>query len=226
MSTVLITGANRGIGLAFARAYAADGWHVHAACREPDQANDLNAIEGEVQTHGLDVADADSVVELARELEDISLDVLINNAGVGGGDGRSFGELDYAMFAHVLDVNVLGPLRMAEAFTPHLEIDRGGVLANVTSGLGSIENNTGGMIKYRTSKAALNQAMVTVAHELVDRGIVTILVHPGWVRTRMGGDHANLAPEEAVEGMRQVIANAKPADNGRFFRYDGSNLPW
>jgi len=226
MSTVLITGANRGIGLAFVGAYAADGWHVHAACRAPEQARELNAVEGEVQVHGLDVTDEHSVAELARDLEDISLDVLINNAGVGGGDGRSFGDLDYAMFAHVLDVNVFGPLRMAEAFTPHLERDRGGVLANVTSGLGSIRNNTGGMIKYRTSKTALNQAMVTVAHELIDRGIVTILVHPGWVRTRMGGDHANLAPEESVEGMRQVIARARPADNGRFFRYDGSDLPW
>lgn len=226
MPTVLITGANRGIGLEFATRYAQDGWRVVAACRDPDGAADLARLPGAVEVRRVDVADDASVRALADALKDEPLDLLVNNAGIGGKEGGEFGAIDYRAFARVIEVNTFGPIRMAEAFAEHLARGSGKRHAVITSRMGSIGAATGGRIQYRTSKAALNMAMATAARDLAARGIVTVLLHPGWVRTRMGGDGAAVSPGDSVAGMRAIIDRLKADDNGRFYNYDGAELPW
>ena len=228
MPSVLVTGANRGIGLAFVHSYVADGWRTFAACRDPGRAADLAAIEpgGRMSVHRLDVADSGSVGALARELDGESIDVLINNAGVGG-PGAPFGRLDYDDWVRTLTVNTLGPVRVSEAFRPHVGRGGGRVIAAITSGLGSIgDNASGGWLAYRTSKAALNMAFRTLAHELSADGISLLLLAPGWVRTDMGGPGGNLAPDESVRRMRTILDGAGPDKAGRFLNHTGGELPW
>jgi NAD(P)-dependent dehydrogenase (short-subunit alcohol dehydrogenase family) len=230
MPTVLITGANRGIGLALARGYAAEGWRVYACCRHPDKAKDLKALKeasGErVAIHRLDVTDGLKVANLARELAEEAIDVLINNAGVGGPCG-GFGETDYDRWQPVLAVNTFAPLRMAERFVEQVARGERKLIVNISSKMGSIAANVSSdSIIYRASKAALNQVSKCLSVALAPRGITVILFHPGWVSTDMGGSEAPVTPEDSAAGIRAVIARATPADNGRFFNYDGEELPW
>ena len=226
MPTILITGANRGIGLEFAHQYAHAGWNVHAACRKPDAATALHALPG-VTVHKLDVSDRKSIDALAAEL-DIPLDVVIANAGVMGGDiaRQNFGNLDYATWEDVMTVNLYGAVRTAEAFTPHLE--RGGQkkLAVISSQMGSITDTSAGFTMYRTSKAALNMAMTAAATGLRQKDIAVGIFHPGWVKTDMGGPGAKLTVHESVEGLRQQIDAIEPTDQPAFLNYAGDVLPW
>jgi NAD(P)-dependent dehydrogenase (short-subunit alcohol dehydrogenase family) len=230
---VLITGASRGLGLELARQYAADGWSVHAACRRPDAASELQALAGastggEVHVHPLDVTRSESVRQLAAELAGASIDLLLNNAGVLGArdSGQQFGSLDYERWLDVLDVNTLGPMRVAETFADMVAASDGKLVVTITSGMGSIEQNSGGYYLYRTSKAAVNCAMRGLAQDLRARGVIVALLHPGWVRTDMGGRSASLSPEESVAGMREVIAGLGPESSGRFFDWQGRTIPW
>jgi NAD(P)-dependent dehydrogenase (short-subunit alcohol dehydrogenase family) len=222
----LITGSNRGIGLEFARSLAADGWHVHACCRYPDKAKALKEVEGDIVHHRLDVTDGLRVASLARSLVDEPLDLLINNAGIyGPRDG--FGKTDADAFEEVLRVNSLAPLRMAERFAEHLANSERKLLVNISSRLGSIAcNESGGSYIYRASKAALNMVGKGLAADLAPRGITVVMFHPGWVKTDMGGQEADITPAESVAGMRAVLERVTPADSGRFFSYDGSEIPW
>lgn len=224
MQTVLITGSNRGIGLEFVRQYAADGWRVIATCRNPIGLGDLATTAGDIQVHGLDVTDHAQIDRLAGELSAIKIDLLINNAGVYGPlDDDS----DHDAWSQVMRVNAMAPLRIANAFAGHLAADGGGMIASVTSKMGSIaENTSGGAYIYRSSKAALNAAMVSLSHDLRADGIIVAVLHPGWVRTDMGGVNGLIDPPASVAGMRRVLAGLKPADSGGFFAYDGARVAW
>jgi len=231
MPTVLITGAGRGIGLEFVRQYAADGWRVLACCRSPASADELNAIaadsDGRVTLHRLDVDDGDSVAGLGTELGAVPIDVLINNAGVMSQRGARRGDMDYAAWEDCLRTNVLGPMRVSEALVDNLTAGDQKKLITISSRMGSIGLNAApDSIVYRSSKAAVNMVMKCLANDLGGLGITTLCFHPGWVRTDMGTARADIAPEDSVAGMRQVIDGLAPADNGGFRNYDGAVLEW
>lgn len=231
MATVLITGTNRGLGLEFCKQYAEDGWRVLACCRNPQRASELTALAQrytDVQIHALDVTDFAQIDRLAAQLWNTPVDVLINNAGIYGDSPRhGFGELDYAMWTRTLAVNAQAPVKMAEAFLPHLALGANKLLVTITSLMGSITDNTsGGSIIYRSSKAALNAAMKSIALDLQDRGIGVLLLHPGWVKTDMGGPNALIDAASSVAAMRKTIAGFTINRSGSFLKHDGAPLPW
>jgi len=227
MPTVLITGANRGIGLEFTRQYAADGWRVIATCRDPARARDLRGLEGTVDVLALDVTDHAQVQGLAKKLKRDPIDVLLNSAGIYGPRPVPFGGVDYGAWAEVFRVNAMAPLKVCECFVDHVAHSDQKLMVAVTSRMGSIGgNDSGGSYIYRSSKAALNQVMKTLSVDLRPRGISVVVLHPGWVRTDMGGPSAAIDTPESVTGMRAVIAGLGPADNGCFYNYDGAEIPW
>jgi len=227
MPTVMITGANRGLGLEFTRQYAADGWTVIATCRDPFNPGELATIDGDIQVHGLDVGNHPQVDRLARDLGDTAIDVLINNAGIYGPRDYDAETIDYAAWEEVFRINTFAPLKVATAFADH--VSQGGHMkvVTVTSKMGSIADNTsGGNYIYRSSKAALNAAMRSFAVDISGRDVISVVVHPGWVRTDMGGPSGLISAAESVSGLRAVITSLSPADSGKFFNYDGSIIPW
>jgi NAD(P)-dependent dehydrogenase (short-subunit alcohol dehydrogenase family) len=231
MPSVLITGGNRGLGFEFAKQYAADGWRVYAACRDPGNASDLRRLaetkEGLVEILALDVTDLASVRAAAAKLEGRAVDLLLNSAGIGGPPRQTVGTIDYGAWAKVLDVNTLGPARMTEAFADNVARSNRKLIVTITSGMGSIADNTsGGSIAYRSSKAAVNMVMRSLAIDLAPRGISCVLVNPGWVRTDMGGANATLAPAESVAALRRLIESLGPPQSGKFFHYDGREDAW
>jgi NAD(P)-dependent dehydrogenase (short-subunit alcohol dehydrogenase family) len=231
MPSTLITGANRGLGLEFARQYSADGWQVYAASRDPSPASELrqmaDASGHKLRTIALDVTDLTSVKAAAAELEGIAIDVLLNNAGVGGPRGQSIGNIDYETWARVLDVNTLGPMRVAEVFVDNVAQSERKLIVTITSGMGSIADNTsGGAFAYRSSKAAVNMVMRSLAIDLAPRGITCVVINPGWVQTDMGGSHATLTPAAAITRLRRLIETLGPAQSGKFFNYDGREYAW
>jgi NAD(P)-dependent dehydrogenase (short-subunit alcohol dehydrogenase family) len=231
MPSTLITGANRGIGLEFARQYLADGWQVYAACRHPDSASELRRLaddsDDKVQIQALDVTDPVSVQAAAAELEGQAIDLLLNNAGVGGARGQTIGNIDYEVWAKVLDVNTMGPLRVSEAFVDHVAKSERKLIVTLTSGMGSLADNTsGGSIAYRSSKAAVNMVMRSLAIDLASRGITCVVVNPGWVQTDMGGANATLTPAKSVTALTRLIETLGPAQSGKFFNYDGCEYAW
>ncbi len=222
--TVLITGANRGLGLEFARQYAADGWNVIGTARKPADADALEALD--VRILQLDVADRDSVASLAESLGEDPVDLLINNAGIFPRESRIL-SVDIDDYMRTLAVNTAGPVLVTAAVLPNLQRGELKKIVNITSRLGSIEYNTqGGFYGYRESKAALNMFTKTLASELGADGFICLTLHPGWVSTDMGGPSAPLTPEQSVSGMRTVIANLKPEDNGAYRSYEGEPVPW
>ena len=225
MPSLLITGANRGIGLALLRGFAADGWRIHACCRQPDKAKDLKAVAGDISLHRVDVTDGLRVASLARELADEAIDLLINNAGIYG-PRAGFGETDFDDWLKVLSVNTLAPLRLVERFVEHVGRSDHKLVVNVSSRMGSISQNSGGAYIYRSSKAALNAVAKGLAADLAARGITVVAVHPGWVQTDMGGAEADISAEESAGGLRRVIDGLTPEDSGRFLNHDGTEIPW
>ena len=220
MKTVLVTGANRGIGLEFCRQYALEEWRVLACCRHPSK--DL-ALPG-VEIYPLDVGDPAQIQKLAGRLSGESVDLLINNAGIYP-DSGNFGEIDYEKWMRAFEINAMAPLRMAEAFVNL--IARSGTIATLTSKMGSLADNTsGGEYPYRSSKAAANMVMRSMAIDLKAFGIISVALHPGWVKTEMGGPSALISVEQSVSGMRRVIERLAPADSGKFLSYDGLEIPW
>jgi NAD(P)-dependent dehydrogenase (short-subunit alcohol dehydrogenase family) len=224
MPSVIITGANRGLGLEFARQYAAAGWRVVAACRRPAEARELARVN--VERVALDVADLASVEAIGDKLAGQPIDVLINNAGVYG-DGQTFGAIDAKAWDHVLRVNAIAPIKMAESLLPHILAGERKTMVFITSLMGSIgDNRSGGSILYRTSKAALNAAVKCLSFDLQPKGIRTVLLSPGWVKTDMGGPGAAIDPSTSVGGMRRVIDGLGPETHGTFLDYTGASLPW
>lgn len=229
--TVMITGANRGIGLEWTRQYAESGWTVIASCRHPEEADDLKALarkHPQLSVHRLDVTTADQLRTLQLDLRDARIDVLLNNAGVYLDrfmDG--FGGIDYDVWLRTFAVNTLGAVRVSETFIEQVSRSEKKQVVATSSHMGSIADiGAPGSYAYRSSKAALNAAMKGLSHALSPRGVGVLLLHPGAVKTRMGGPESTLTPEESVRGMRAVVDNFKPAMSGRFFRHDGEEIPW
>ena len=226
--SVLITGANRGIGLEFARQYAAAGWRVHACCRHPEAAAELVALKGQdLSVHRLDVADPAGIATLAQELKGQTLDLLLNNAGTYGPAATGFGRLQSEPWLDAFRINSIAPLLMVQAFLEHLEAGRGRTIATLTSKMGSMsDNGSGGSYVYRSSKAALNAALKSLSLDLAPRSLKVLILHPGWVRTDMGGPHGEIAADESARRLRALIAGATAQDSGRFIDIDGSTIPW
>ena len=191
LPNVLITGANRGLGLEFARQYLSAGWQVYAACRDPASASELRQLAEDVgdklRILAMNVTDAQSVNAAAAELDGQAIDLLLNNSGIIGPQGQTIGNIDYDAWAEVLDVNTLGPMRVSEAFVERVARGDRKLMVTLTSGMGSLADNTsGGSIAYRSSKAAVNMVMRSLAIDLASRGITCVVVNPGWVQTDMG----------------------------------------
>ena len=225
---VLITGANRGLGLEFTKQYAADGWSVLACCRHPQSALDLQALaaaHSNIKIHALDVADFAQIDALAVQLKDESVDVLINNAGVY--PASSFGDTNYDDWANGFKVNSMAPLKMAESFVQHITRSQLKKIATITSKMGSIDDNTSGeSYSYRSSKCAVNMVMKSLSIDLKPYGISVVTLHPGWVQTDMGGSNALISAQTSVSGLRKVIADLSPDTTGQFIAYDGKAIPW
>ena len=227
MPSVLITGANRGLGLEFTRQYAADGWRVFAACRDPAGARDLAAVEGDVSAETLDVDDGPQVAALANKLSGQPIDVLINHAGIYGPKDVTRDTVVYDAWGQVFRTNAMSPLAVSAAFAANVAQGGQKKIITLSSIMGSIaENDSSGDFIYRSSKAAVNAVMKSLAGDLKSEGITVAVLHPGWVRTDMGGPEGAIEAPESVTGMRAVIAGLKESDSGRFLNYDGTEIPW
>lgn len=225
---VLITGSNRGIGLEFVKQYAADGWRVLACCRDPQQAAELKilaAANTRIKILPLDVADFAQIEALAKQLKHEKIDLLINNAGIFPDPSAGMTHTDNWLAA--FKVNSMAPLKMAEAFSPHLAASQLKKIATLTSKMGSIDDNSsGGSYIYRSSKAAGNMVMKSLSIDLQPKGIAVVTLHPGWVKTAMGGANAAVDTNASVAGMRQVIADLSLSNSGQFMAYDGKVINW
>ena len=227
---VVITGANRGIGLGLVRAYAARGAEVDAAARKPAEAKELQALAresgGKIRVHELDVRDDAQVAALAAALRGAAVDVLINNAGIAGDWSTTLATFDVEEALRCFDTNALGAIRVTRALIPNLRAARGKVI-NMTSRMGSIgDNGSGRGYAYRMSKAALNMATRNIAHELKGFGGIAVTLHPGWVKTAMGGEGA---PEEIADAVARLVSSIDrfaAEHSGRFWHANGEELPW
>ncbi len=231
MATVLITGANRGLGLEFCRQYAAEGWDVIACCRRPELAADLYKLAQQysaILVEALDVADFGQIDTLSRKLSDCPIDVLINNAGIYSDfNSGGFGQLDYQAWNQSFLINTQAPVKMTEAFLPQIKRSDKKLIVNISSLMGSMaDNGSGGSILYRSSKAALNAAMKSLSISLKNQSIGVLIFHPGWVKTDMGGPNALMDVEPSISGMRTVINNFTLDQSGCFIKYDGTSMPW
>jgi len=232
MNSVLITGSNRGLGLEWVQQYAREDWRVLATCRYPEQASDLQALANQadnISIHRLDVTSHEELAALAKELDNKPIDVLINNAGVyheqWGQD--PLGHINYDNWQHTFAVNTLGPMRVSEALIKNVARSQRKLIVSITSHMGSIADITSGNdYAYRSSKAALNASMKGLSIEVRELGVGVLLLHPGWVRTRMGGESAPLSTQQSVNGMRRLLDSFNLSSSGAFFRYDGTAMPW
>ncbi len=230
MSTLLITGANRGIGFELTRQLIARGDQVIATCRAPDTAEDLQALAAAHQTLTilpLVVTDAASILAAKQSIGTRVIDILINNAGIIGPKRQSTLDMDFDGFLETLDVNTLGPLRVLQAFLPNLEPSVWPRALTITSRMGSLTASPAtDRIAYRASKAALNRLMIAAAGDLKSRNIAVAVAHPGWVQTDMGGAQAALSPSESARGLIEVVDHMTLSNTPRFFDHDGSTISW
>jgi NAD(P)-dependent dehydrogenase (short-subunit alcohol dehydrogenase family) len=229
MTTVLVTGANRGIGLEFVTQYGAEGADVIACCREPAKADALNALvktARNVRVAALDVSDPKSVAALRKDLGDAPIDILINNAGISGPRGRTEGDFPFDAIAQVFAVNSIAPVMVASALRENLKLSKDKKLVTITSQLGSIANHGGGASAYNASKAAVNSFMRGLSISWAKDGISVGIFHPGWVSTDMGGASAPVTPPQSVTGLRARIAELSPQNSGTFRDYAGKEIAW
>ena len=234
--TTLITGANRGIGLEFTKQYLQKGWKVIATCRNPDRADELNNLKKNYPDHlsimQLDVIDHNRIDELALQLSDTPIDVLLNNAGISGGStNQIFGTMDYTVYEDVLAVNTIGPMKMAEAFYPHVKDSQLKKIITVSSSEGSIDKafkRGARLFFYRSSKTALNMLMVNLALQLKSRGIAVGMVNPGATDTDFmtGLPFPMRPPEVAVADMIRNIENITVDNTAAYVNYNGKTIPW
>lgn len=230
MATVLITGTNRGIGYKFAEKFLLRGDRVLATCRNVEAAQELRQLG--VAHPGLvilelDLSSSESLQNLPNLLNGEAIDILLNNAGVYGPKNTSFGSVDGPTWASVLQINAIAPLLLTQLIIDNLRKGRDKKLLYVTSKMGSIDDNGGGgSYVYRSSKTALNCVVKSLSIDLADEGFTAAVLHPGWVRTDMGGPNALIDTNTSVSGMMQVIESLGVEQSGSFFNYDGSIIPW
>jgi NAD(P)-dependent dehydrogenase (short-subunit alcohol dehydrogenase family) len=233
MSSVLITGANRGLGLEFARQYAADGWDVIATARNPKSSEELQRLakNKNVFLHDLDVTRDESVKQLAETLGGKPVDLLVLNSAIYTRNGNKLGELNFAGWRESFETNVLGAIRVAEALIENVAASNRKQIVAISTGMGSLQAlgstiEFGIAYQYRTSKAALNMTMSILAKEVEPRGISVVIFSPGWVQTDMGGANAALTPEQSIGGMRKVLEGNPMELTGKFLGHDGATWPW
>ncbi|YCO04600.1 SDR family oxidoreductase [Vibrio sp. VNB-15] len=226
--TVFITGANRGIGLSLTELYLQQGAKVHATSRNLTDSKELHALASRYNTlvlHELDVTDYQRVAQLASELP--AIDLLINNAGYYGPKGYGFGNTDIEEWRQVFEINTIAPLKLVESFYPLLQQGQAKKIACISSKVGSMtENTSGGGYIYRSSKAALNSVVKSLSNDLTDEGFTVLALHPGWVRTAMGGPNALIDTQTSAAGLAKVIEQSTQENSGQFINYDGTELPW
>jgi NAD(P)-dependent dehydrogenase (short-subunit alcohol dehydrogenase family) len=220
LSTILITGASRGLGRELARQYAEEGWRVIGTVRE--RAANIPGVDAAQ----LDVTDRGQIEALAARLKGVPIDVLFCNAGITGQRGMALGSFDYGEWEKVLRVNLLGAAAVIEALIDNVAASERRTVALMSSRLASIAETSGMTLPYSTSKAALNLLAKGLAATLAPRRVIVVALSPGWVKTDMGGESAPLAAETSVRGLRKVLAGLKREDSGKFLSYDGSTIPW
>jgi len=233
---MLITGANRGIGLECTRLFSADAsWRIYASCREPQRALQLQSLArgcaADLRILALDITDSLSMQAAVGRLRDEAgrLDLLINNAGIfpkGTHQSQRLGALGAEALTQVIATNAVAPLLLTQACRELLQGGEEACVVMVSSGMGSLARAGGNAYGYRMSKAAMNMAMRVLAHDPAMDGVHSFAVHPGWVRTDMGGAAADISARESAQGLQALITNRKARDSGKFFRYDGMELEW
>jgi len=228
METILITGANRGIGLELTKRFLAVGSNVIGTCRSPEQANALAdlAKSASLTIHQLEVSDADAVGHLSDQLGKQPIDVLVNNAGIMGGDRQSIDDMDYSAWVEAFEVNTIAPFRLITTLRDNLQQSSNPRAVTLSSQMGSLNRKSKGSHAYRSSKAAVNKVMQVLSMELEADGIVVCPVHPGWVRTDMGGNAADISVEESGAGLFNLINSLTMAHSGRFWTWEGEEHPW
>ena len=238
MSNIMITGANRGLGLGFAKKFAQNGWNVLAMCRNLDNIDGLNALSKKfsVSINYLDVLDYSSIEESAKTLKDVPIDILLNNAGIQGAIPQNYYNIDYDEWVKVFSTNVMSTMKVSQSFINNIEASKKKLIVNVSSGTSSINqkkiitskpsSDKGELYLYRTSKTALNMISRCMAWELMPRGVAVVLLGPGWVRTRLGGPKAKLSIDESINNCYPLINSWTIKNTGSFYLYDGSKIPW
>ena len=231
LKTVLITGANRGIGLEHVKAFAARGVRVFATARVPGEAVELHALSsahaGGVMVLPYDAADPDAPARLKATLTNTPIDILLANAGMMGDRQTSFGAVDVEEVLQLVRINALAPLKLVEALADNVAQSTRKLIAFQSSLMGSVgDNGSGGYYAYRVSKGALNMVAKSVANDLRSHGVIAVALHPGWVKTRMGGASAPVTLAQSVAGQQRLFDQLLPSDSGQFFNYDGKQLPW
>lgn len=228
--TILITGANRGIGLELTRQYAEAGWRVYACCRHPGKGiklNDLTQEYDQISIHKLDVTDHAHIQGLAKELKNQPIDILFNNAGVYGQDDAHFGNTDVDQWLDCFRINSIAPMKMMEAFAANVAQSETKLIATMSSKMGSMaDNGSGGSYVYRSSKAAVNAVMKSAAIDLAPQGIKVAILHPGWVLTDMGGPNAEITVQESARNLQGILEGVTMENSGSFFDIDGTVIPW
>lgn len=227
MNTVVITGANRGLGLEFCRQYLEKDYRVIATCRDKNKAESLNRLDCQQLTIAqLDILDQQSVSELGQSVSEKSIDLLINNAGVYGGSSQHLDGLELQQWLTTVQVNAMSPMFLTRTLLPQLKRSSDPKVAFLTSKMGSMgDNGSGGSYIYRSSKAALNACIKSFSVDYAN-AIKTVALHPGWVRTDMGGPNGLIEVEESVSGLIQVIDQLDFVNSGRFLDYQGKTIPW
>ena len=233
----LVTGANRGLGLEFTKQILKAGHNVYAACRNINDIDDLNKFSGRYKNSliivKLDINDHDSILELNQNLRDVTIDVMINNAGIIGPlpyfentFKQHYGTIDYDVWADVFKTNLFGPVKMAETFLEQIEKGRDKKMVFISSVVGSIADDHQKAFAYATSKTALNKSVALLADILRERGVKVLAMCPGYVKTRMNGGGANLEPGESISGMLEQIEKLDQDSSGTFVRYNGEKINW
>jgi len=228
---ILITGANRGIGLEMVKYSMQQGWRIFACCRNPHNAESLFNVaklsNGQVSVHIADMLELSTLQALSYELRNEPIDILVNNAGIYGSDKNTFGAVDVASWLQTFQVNSIAPLKMVEAFSEQLQMGNRKLVACMSSKMGSMaDNGYGNSYIYRSSKAALNAVVKSLSIDLREQGIISVALHPGWVKTDMGGANAEISTRQCVEQLFSQFLELTIKDSGRFIDIDGSDIAW
>jgi NAD(P)-dependent dehydrogenase (short-subunit alcohol dehydrogenase family) len=227
MESILITGANRGIGFELTRLLIEDGRRVIATCRDPESASDLNALNASnLHIHQLEVTSTKSIEALKRALSRVQIDVLINNAGEMGSKRQRIDDMNIDAWRHTFDVNTIAPFQVSMALLDNLKLSLRPRIISVSSQMGALSRISSGALAYQSSKAALNKVMQVMAKDLESENIIVCSMHPGWVQTDMGGPSADISVNESAAGMISFFDNLTSEQSGRFWKWNGEEHAW